>query len=101
MPRLCGFYPGICLTTEEKARKTLSQGSPMCTSQYEAGRVTLPLAADPAEPGSQHLRGAEQPAVPGNEDHDGGTGPAEVRAMCCVAAGHGVLRGGEWTALWA
>jgi len=25
--RLCGFYPGICLTTEEKARKTLSQGS--------------------------------------------------------------------------
>jgi len=27
MPRLCGFYPGICLTTEEKARKSLSQGS--------------------------------------------------------------------------
>ena len=27
MPRLCEFYPGICLTTEEKARKTLSQGS--------------------------------------------------------------------------
>ena len=27
MPRLCGFYPGICLTTEEKARKYLSQGS--------------------------------------------------------------------------
>jgi len=27
VPRLCGFYPGICLTTEEKARKTLSQGS--------------------------------------------------------------------------
>jgi hypothetical protein len=23
--RLCEFYPGICLTTEEKARKTLSQ----------------------------------------------------------------------------
>jgi len=22
-----GFYPGICLTTEEKARKNLSQGS--------------------------------------------------------------------------
>jgi hypothetical protein len=21
VPRLCGFYPGICLTTEEKARK--------------------------------------------------------------------------------
>jgi NADH dehydrogenase FAD-containing subunit len=26
VPRLCVFYPGICLTTEEKARKTLSQG---------------------------------------------------------------------------
>jgi hypothetical protein len=28
VPRLCGLYPGICLTTEEKARKNLSQGSP-------------------------------------------------------------------------
>jgi hypothetical protein len=27
VPRLCGFYPGICLTTEEKARKNLSQVS--------------------------------------------------------------------------
>ena len=26
MPRICEFYPGICLTTEEKARKNLSQG---------------------------------------------------------------------------
>ena len=26
VPRLCGFYPGICLTAEEKARKNLSQG---------------------------------------------------------------------------
>ena len=25
VPRLCKFYPGICLTTKEKARKTLSQ----------------------------------------------------------------------------
>jgi hypothetical protein len=25
VPRLCEFYPGICLTTEEKARKNLSQ----------------------------------------------------------------------------
>jgi hypothetical protein len=24
--RLCEFYPGICFTTEEKARKNLSQG---------------------------------------------------------------------------
>ena len=27
VPRLCGFYPDISLTTEEKARKNLSQGS--------------------------------------------------------------------------
>jgi hypothetical protein len=27
VPRLGQLYPGICLTTEEKARKTLSQGS--------------------------------------------------------------------------
>jgi hypothetical protein len=26
VPRLCEFYPGISLTTEEKARKNLSQG---------------------------------------------------------------------------
>jgi hypothetical protein len=27
VPRLCEFYPGICRTTEDKARKNLSQGS--------------------------------------------------------------------------
>jgi len=27
MPRLCEVYPGICLTSEEKAQKNLSQGS--------------------------------------------------------------------------
>jgi hypothetical protein len=27
VPRLGELYPGICLTTEEKARKTFSQGS--------------------------------------------------------------------------
>jgi hypothetical protein len=27
VPRLRELYPGICLTTEEKARKNLSQGS--------------------------------------------------------------------------
>ena len=27
MPGLREFYPGICLTTEEKGRKNLSQGS--------------------------------------------------------------------------
>jgi hypothetical protein len=27
VPLLCEFYPGICLTTEEKVRKNLSQGN--------------------------------------------------------------------------
>jgi len=27
VPRICELYPGICLTTEEKARKNLSQSS--------------------------------------------------------------------------
>jgi len=27
VPHLCELYPGICLTTEEKAQKNLSQGS--------------------------------------------------------------------------
>ena len=27
LPRHCGFYLGICLTTEEKARKNLSEGT--------------------------------------------------------------------------
>jgi hypothetical protein len=27
VPHLCGFYPGICLTSDEKARKNLIQGS--------------------------------------------------------------------------
>jgi hypothetical protein len=26
VPRLCEFYPGICLATEEKAQKNLSEG---------------------------------------------------------------------------
>jgi len=34
VPRLCEFYPGICLTTEEKARKTLSQGKKNLRVQY-------------------------------------------------------------------
>jgi len=27
VPRICEYYPGICLTTEEKARENLYQGS--------------------------------------------------------------------------
>jgi hypothetical protein len=32
VPRLCELYPGICLTTEEKARINLSQGSRRVTA---------------------------------------------------------------------
>ena len=35
MPRLCGFYPGICLTTEEEARKNRSQGSQTVRTNLE------------------------------------------------------------------
>jgi hypothetical protein len=34
VPRLCELYPGICLTTEEKERKT-SDGVAACTSQAD------------------------------------------------------------------
>jgi len=40
--RLCGFYPGICTTTEEKARKNLSQGSrrvPAGTMLYQSWNI--------------------------------------------------------------
>jgi len=35
VPRLCELYPGICLTTEEKARKNLSQ----CSLRMPAGTM--------------------------------------------------------------
>ena len=36
VPRLCEFYPGICLTTEEKARENLSH-----ISQYIQKLVSI------------------------------------------------------------
>ena len=35
VPRLCEFYPGICLTTEEKTRKNFSQ----CCQRVPVGTV--------------------------------------------------------------
>jgi len=45
MPHLCGFYPGICLTTEEKARKNLSQlwNRYLCMSVYGPKMLTCGL----------------------------------------------------------
>jgi hypothetical protein len=42
VPSLCELYPGICFTTEEKARKNLSQGSRR--SQGSHRNLTGPLA---------------------------------------------------------
>ena len=39
--RLCEFYPGICLTTEEKARKNLSQGKTLQNPQKHTHYKTL------------------------------------------------------------
>ena len=41
MPRLGELYPGICLTTEEKARKSLSQGSRTIRIHRPNNRNTL------------------------------------------------------------
>jgi hypothetical protein len=42
--RLCEVYPGICLTTEEKARKILSQGTrrmPVCKELENASLFSV------------------------------------------------------------
>jgi hypothetical protein len=42
VPRLCEFYPGICLITEEKERKNLSQGKKnLIQSTYYQNTYTL------------------------------------------------------------
>jgi hypothetical protein len=40
VPRLCKLYPGICLTTEEKAKKNLSHGS-ICISGVMPALIQL------------------------------------------------------------
>jgi len=49
--RLCGFYPGICLITEEKARKNLSQGSHTFLSSHHKFQVAM-YKACPSESGT-------------------------------------------------
>jgi len=48
MPRLCGVYLGICVTTEEKARKNLSQG------KVKGKAIPLQAWTDPE--GSRRMR---------------------------------------------
>jgi hypothetical protein len=44
VPRLCEFYPGICLTTEEKAWKNLSHGNPHGIDLCTGGALAHPAA---------------------------------------------------------
>ena len=39
VPRLCELYPGICLTTEEKARRKLNQGSRSVLVGHDENRI--------------------------------------------------------------
>ena len=41
VPRFCELYLGICLTTEEKARKNLSQGNQKSASWHQAEECKL------------------------------------------------------------
>jgi len=57
VPRLCFEYHGICLTTEEKSRKTLTQGNRIalgCSAPNAIRFVDLAIAGD----------GLDFPAVP-------------------------------------
>jgi len=51
VPRLCGLCFGICLTTEEKSRRNLSQNSrrvPVtCTDVLQVWLMSLPLEDEP------------------------------------------------------
>jgi len=57
VPRLCKFYPSICLTTEEKAWKNLSQGSRRVLvyilpkrTHYKTHTYTHPHITKPSHP---------------------------------------------------
>jgi hypothetical protein len=45
VPRLCGLYPGIFLTAEEKAQKNLSQGSSSSSSSSSTSTTVHLLKA--------------------------------------------------------
>ena len=72
MPHLCEFYPGICLTTEEKARKNLSQGQKTSVrvqyTYYQKVRVQythmkLRLTKTTTPRPSSHQRDQESPST--------------------------------------
>ena len=55
VPRLCEFYPGICLTTEEKAWENLSQGKKNL-SQVNRPQHDRPVAGVIAQQYSSDIR---------------------------------------------
>jgi hypothetical protein len=57
VPSLCEFYPDICLTTEEKARKNLSQGNALytLTPLYSHSYTFQPSSGHPQEVSKQYL----------------------------------------------
>ena len=59
VPRLCGFYPRICLTTEEKAWKNLSQGSrrvPASTIKIQQVKGKVQVKFIPEQAAKTHRR---------------------------------------------
>jgi hypothetical protein len=44
--RLCRFYPGICITTEDKARKNLSQSSHTIRTLWEYNTHTIAITLE-------------------------------------------------------
>ena len=64
VPRLCELNPGICLTTEEKARKNLSQGSQRMSQGSQVPYIFVvgfwchaPAAPYPRERSGTHCTG--------------------------------------------
>jgi len=59
VPRLCEFYPAICLTTEDKARKNLSQGKKnLCQVKKNPSQSTeyiLPKHPHITKPSQQYI----------------------------------------------
>ena len=59
VPRLCESYLGICLITEEKARKNLSQG----TKNLSLGTKNLSQCRKNLSQGRKKLVGVEKPQL--------------------------------------
>jgi len=57
VPRICGLYPGICLTAEEKPRKNLSRGRlPLpCFSSYDMIYLLTAIGLPPGGSSTVHI----------------------------------------------